>query len=1137
MSREDWKGEWDGTSVWTAYRSDQAGVAFLFNRNLDIKIFESKCDGKGRSLRISAEIDGQKVQLVNIYGPNPVNAEKSQTFFKEIDKILIQNIAPIICGDFNMVEDREKDRRGGTFLARHTYGKSALNDLIEGFDLVDIWRQKNPDRRQFTWHSPDESIHSRLDRIYLPKNFVCSVFNSYIRHFVWSDHDVCGVKFTLPNSTIKGKGYWKLNTNFLSHENFQNKIQTFWDTWINKKQDFEDIGLWWDCFKIYVKSISIEHAKEIHEIRKNTKYSLLADLERERGNHLVDTENIRKIEENLLQIEKETNEKIFIHTHTSLRETNEEPTKYFYSLLRVRQKQTNMDSLLKSDGTLITQQDELIDETKRFYEKLYTKKEDVSLEDQSFFLNKIDTFLSPQQKRILQSEIKLEELEIAMKQGNKDKMPGYDGLPYEFYETFWEMIGKEFLNVVNFCLNISKKLPHSQTTSIIALSYKKKDRRLLKNWRPISLLCCDYKIISKLLGNRLKCVLDTVLSERQTCSVPGRSIFQNLNYIRDIIFYCDVNKINGYILSVDQEKAFDMLDRDFVIKIMRKMNFGERFIQWLEVIFNENISRILLNGYISTSFDVTRGVRQGCSLSAYVYAVYLHVVDIALSSDRFLIGIPIPGKTGPQTVLYADDLNLVLLDKSKISNALSIFERFERATGSRINPEKTQGFALGNPDLSDPYFREVEWKNLDGIEVLGLTFLRKYSDTVKITWKKILEKMYTQLCQLRFRKLSLKGKVTILNSLVLSKAWYAASAIQMTDDIHKSIERLMMSFLWKNKPSFDKQQRDPIKRKTLYQLRDNGGLALKNPKRQQNALQLKYFLDEENKDSWIQLPRYWLGFDLQVKNPEWHFLRQYPRLGPTAPKNKFYKHYSDNLITFNTFSMDTFPDKEQWTTSMFYSELTKLDEHPPKAYIDFWSYHRVQHPNMWGNIHKSLALGIHQDIHYRFLHRILPTNAFQKNRFHGIAFRNINSKCASCPTQDETNEHLFFRCVAANAVMNFIRTIFSILIRSPNFKLFKIALNIFPEGTSYDIQKMASGLLQIAMYVVWNNRNKFKFHREIVHLNESKNTIMKHFHSVILQKYKKHMPHDPVKFTRKFCHTPEICNLIRNEVLHVDLFF
>ena len=130
-------------------------------------------------------------------------------------------------------------------------------------------------------------------------------------------------------------------------------------------------------------------------------------------------------------------------------------------------------------------------------------------------------------------------------------------------------------------LKENKALSVSQRTSIIALLYKRDDKQLLKNWRPISLLCTDYKILSKALANRMKSKLHLLLNPEQTCSVPERTIFQNLFITRDVINYCNQKHLNGYILTIDKEKAFDRVDRNFLLEVMKKMGFGDNILFYL----------------------------------------------------------------------------------------------------------------------------------------------------------------------------------------------------------------------------------------------------------------------------------------------------------------------------------------------------------------------------------------------------------------------------------------------------------------------------------------------------------------------------------------------------------------------------
>ena len=152
---------------------------------------------------------------------------------------------------------------------------------------------------------------------------------------------------------------------------------------------------------------------------------------------------------------------------------------------------------------------------------------------------------------------------------------------------------------------------------MITLLYKKHDRLDTKNWRPISLLCTDYKILSKVLTNRLKSVLASVLSESQSCGVPGRFSGSNIRTLQDIVNYCKSYQSGGAIVSLDPEKAFDRVDWGFMQRVLKRMNFGPSFCAWVKLLYTNIFSRVLVNGYTSGAFPVTRGVRQGCPLSPF----------------------------------------------------------------------------------------------------------------------------------------------------------------------------------------------------------------------------------------------------------------------------------------------------------------------------------------------------------------------------------------------------------------------------------------------------------------------------------------------------------------------------------------
>lgn len=116
-----------------------------------------------------------------------------------------------------------------------------------------------------------------------------------------------------------------------------------------------------------------------------------------------------------------------------------------------------------------------------------------------------------------------------MRQLSKGKSPGIDGLPVEFYQQFWDLIGPNLYEVILECIK-SNSLPISCRRAVLSLLPKKGDLGLLKNWRPVSLLYLDYKIFSKCLANRLKHCLDLLIQSDQTYCIPKRSIIDSLFY-------------------------------------------------------------------------------------------------------------------------------------------------------------------------------------------------------------------------------------------------------------------------------------------------------------------------------------------------------------------------------------------------------------------------------------------------------------------------------------------------------------------------------------------------------------------------------------------------------------------------------
>ena len=151
---------------------------------------------------------------------------------------------------------------------------------------------------------------------------------------------------------------------------------------------------------------------------------------------------------------------------------------------------------------------------------------------------------------------------------------------------------------------------------------KIKDKIYISNWRSISLLNFDLKMISKSLATRVKKVLSNLNDASQTVYVNERFIGESSRLIDDVIEVCDIQKISGYLLTLDFEKAFDSLNHNFLIAVLKKYGFGEDFVDWIKLFLRDQESCVINGGHTTTYFRLERGARQGDPISAYLLCLH-----------------------------------------------------------------------------------------------------------------------------------------------------------------------------------------------------------------------------------------------------------------------------------------------------------------------------------------------------------------------------------------------------------------------------------------------------------------------------------------------------------------------------------
>ena len=463
-------------------------------------------------------------------------------------------------------------------------------------------------------------------------------------------------------------------------------MKLFLKFWVSRKKDFTGkLHIWWDIGKKKIRNRCKKFSNRIAKEKREKRTTLEDKLQKA----TISTEESEK--ETVPLIRKEI-EELDLNNINGARirakaleyQSNEKSSRYFFSLENSRQSKKVIRKLKTPDGRVIKDSRDLLGCIANFYESLYSP-EHIDNEKQNALLNTIDRFVPENFKLVLDEPLSADKCHKAHINMKSDKSPGSDGLPAEFYNFFWDEIGKALVDVLNFCFN-SGLLTESMRLAIISLLYKKGDIELLKNWRPISLLNVYYKIGSKAFANRLQLILPSILNSDQTCSVPGRSIFENLMMARDSIDYCQEKKLPLALIKIDQEKAFDGVNWDFLLKVLERRNFGRKLMSSIKTMYSDVSCQISNNGYLSRKVTLKRGVRQGCPLSPLLYCIVAETLGNLIRQNLKIDGLRLPGSRKEVKISqYADDTTLFLRNNFSVEEAIATIKLYELGSGSKVN--------------------------------------------------------------------------------------------------------------------------------------------------------------------------------------------------------------------------------------------------------------------------------------------------------------------------------------------------------------------------------------------------------------------------------------------------------------------
>ena len=602
-----------------------AGVALLYKPSY--QVVKKWRDEASRLIIAEFRRDNLNFQVVCLYGPN--KKDEGAVFFESLYQAIDPDLPVFLCGDFNTVVNPRLDRFGCNPESYWAYNwSSTLSDLMAAFELCDAWRTKHPGDAEFTWRRPNGAQGSRIDMIWLPERYFGFVSSVGIFPFFRSDHSYVYLEIDLPSAVERGKGLWKFNTSHLSDEAFCAEIARFWADWRCEMDTFHSLSSWWDAGKVRLKGLirrlssasSRDKKRKIRELN-----AAVADIQKriDNGEQLPGLLEEKKAELTSELLSEARGAQLRANIRWA--EEGESSSAYFLRQEKVRGQRRLIRAIRRSDGQIVKSTQDILGVWRDYYFRLFSSQH-LEDQEQGAFLSSLERKLSAAESESCEGDLTEEECLRALKQMASSKAPGVDGLPAEFYVRFWSLLGPDLVMVLNSCYRCGR-LSLTQPSGAIMLLYRKGDLLDMANWRPITLLCVDYKIAAKALSNRLLNVIGSVVSPDQSCGVPGRFIGENVRLLHDVVDYANTEAVPAAILSLDQEKAFDRVEWAYMEKVLVKMGFGTSFRGWVRLLYTNVYSRVIVNGFATEPFPVSRGVRQGCPLSPLLYVLVAESLD------------------------------------------------------------------------------------------------------------------------------------------------------------------------------------------------------------------------------------------------------------------------------------------------------------------------------------------------------------------------------------------------------------------------------------------------------------------------------------------------------------------------------
>ncbi|KAL8458477.1 hypothetical protein ACS0TY_036118 [Phlomoides rotata] len=803
-------------------RGNSGGLLCMWDPG--IFYYESCFDRDGGGLEIKGCWGQSKIpcSIVNVY--MPCNRSERYSIFNYWKEEFADRPNQIICfvGDFNTV--RKASERKGRSLSTPPLECSKFEDFISVCGLEELKLVG----RKYTWYRDDGSAMSWIDRVFLNGTGM----ECWRDAAVWasprtiSDH--CAIVLRNAKTNWGHKPFKFLNS-WLQKPGFIQFVKNSWDSYAISGSESFKIKEKLKFLKIDIKRWCAENCGNHDRIIAETTASISAldskaevedlceaDVRVRRG--LFDTQKSAKNAKACLAYQQ---------AKASWVKFGDENSRFFHSCIS-RRRRTNEIHGFEVRGTWCQEPAAVKKEVRLHFENFFKCEQ----WDKPSLGNVEGNKLSISDNEILVRAISEEEIRTAVWECGIDKSPGPDGFNFLFLRKTWNVIKKDVIGFVQE-FERSGKFVKGGNASFVTLIPKNTNPTKIEEYRPIALVGCMYKLISKILANRIKIVLPNLIGKEQTAFIEQRHLLDGALALNEIIDEINKKKKEAFLFKIDFAKAYDSIRWDFLDDIMSNMNFCDKWRKWIAGCLSSATVSILVNGSPTAEFSPQKGLRQGDPIAPFLFLL------VAESLNRFVkravnLNLFSPISIGRNEVKvsimqFADDtIILGSGDMVSICTTKAILRWIEILSGLVVNFHKSNLFSFNK---SDSWAREAEaccncTKGSMPLVYLGIPVgYEKKSDSI---WNGVVAKFRRKLDEWSSRNLSIAGKVTLINSVLNALPTFLFSLFLAPTNIINTLLSIQRNFLWGG--SCDKQKIAWVKWGDVCKKKECGGLGVKDLK-------------------------------------------------------------------------------------------------------------------------------------------------------------------------------------------------------------------------------------------------------------------------------------------------------------------